>query len=119
MQPSRVYSHCRGAAADLSGAISSRDLRAMQAHIGTLRAHLSSREDLVDEPHDADARFCIEQLDAFEGIAETIERSLRSMRSSARREMERIEATAPLLRHLAAQPAERLRSASTQSAGSI
>lgn len=119
MQTNRIYSQCRGVAADLSGAILSRDVRAMQTHVGTLRAHLSSRDDLVNEPGDTDARLRIEQLDAFEGIAETIERSLRSMRGSARREMERIDATAPLLRHLAAHPIDRVRAAFDQPAASI
>ena len=73
-------------------AIDKRDLPAMERCVEALRGCLAA-------PAGA-ASLEAEQLDALDGVAEEIERSLRRMRTAAAGEMARIRAAAPLLEHV-------------------
>jgi hypothetical protein len=73
-------------------AIDNRDLLAMERCVETLRGCLAA-------PAGA-ASLESEQIDALDGAAQEIERSLRRMRTAAAGEMARIRAAAPLLEHI-------------------
>jgi hypothetical protein len=100
MNAVEVYSYCQSAAGSLLSAIDRHDIRAIEEGLARLRGALSSRE---SESQSRPDRLCEERLDAIEGVADELYRSVNGLRMSARDELERMRRTAPLLRHLTAQ----------------
>jgi hypothetical protein len=96
-----VYKSCREAVGELLHAIERRDLPAMETRLDLLRGYLAVRE---VSSAGAD-RSLIERMDALDGLAEEIDAALRRMRAEAAGQMARIQATAPLLLHLAGSEA--------------
>ena len=74
-------------------AIERRDFHAMETSARALRGSIA--------PAPLEGLEQAERLDALGGIAEEIEGALRRMRTAAAGEMARIQAAAPLLRHVA------------------
>ncbi len=100
MNTTQVYSCCQAAAGGLLSAIDSHDVRAIEDGLTQLRGILSSRQ--YDDGARAD-RLYEERLDALEGVADELHRSVSGLRRSARAELERMREKAPLLRHLTAR----------------
>jgi len=99
MTATQLYTHCQNAAGGLLSAIDGRDLRRMEDSLTLLRGILSTRETSLQTRED---RLYEERLDALEGVTEELSRAVRKLQLPVRREFQRIEETAPLLRHLIA-----------------
>lgn len=95
----QLYTHCQNAAGGLLSAIDGRDLRRMEDSLTLLRGILSARE---TSPQTREDRLYEERLDALEGVTEELSRAVRKLQLPVRLEFQRIEETAPLLRHLIA-----------------
>ena len=100
MNALQLYTHCRTAAGGLLSAIDCRDLQGIEDELTRLRGFLSTREQALALQAD---RLYEERLDALEGVAEQLSRSVRQLQAPLRMEFQRIEETAPLLRHLTAR----------------
>ena len=96
MHTEETYVRCRGEIGSLLEAIERNDLPRVAEHVDTLRDWLADRQIAR-----GDSTLRLEQLEAIEGLAEAISRSIEAMQVSTAVEMERIRATKPLLRHLA------------------
>jgi hypothetical protein len=96
-----VYQECRRSIAGMLPAMRARNLEVLERETLKIRRLLQSR---ASAEKDAGDRLRAEQLDAIEGLAESIYDSLCAMSSAARLEMDRIQTAEPLLRHLAADP---------------
>ncbi len=97
MTATQLYAHCQTAAGGLLSAIDGRDVRGVEDSLMLLRGFLSSRDQALAARED---RIYEERLDALEGVAEELSRTVRKFEPPVQVEFQRIEEAAPLLRHL-------------------
>ena len=95
-----LYQACRESIEELLRALDRNDLKSIEREIYRIRRQLARRPLESDAAIRGLARFRMEQLEAIDGVTESIEVSLRSLRRSTRDELERIKHSESLLQHL-------------------
>jgi len=100
MNEQQTYSLCCQATADLLEALEQGNLARVEKQVRLLRSYLSEWRPPGPVRCAGEALLRAEQLEALEGVAEEMERSLRTLHRTARFEMEQLASHRGLLRHL-------------------
>ncbi len=100
MTPERLYEQCRPAVRRLIRGLQTKNLSVIQQQVSELRLYLTSRESFGQATARGLNLMRLEQLDALDGLAESMQHSLDSIRETADTEFERILSTMELLQHL-------------------
>ena len=100
MNPEQIYDGCCEATRVLLLGFEAHDLSLIEQQVRVLRQYLSRRGDTQGFHSSGRTLLRMEQLDALDGVTEQVERSLATMRHSARIEFERMRGAQELFRHL-------------------